>query len=184
MRRITFGLICCVLAVTGCAPGNGGGSSVPPARAAHGAFAVPQAISRAVPPAPPNFVPKPPSTTASSPVRRTSSNVSQTAFFQGAVALSNGVYYLTLPGGNIFGYYSILPDPNYIYHFDMGYEYVFDAGDGHGGVYLYDFASSHWWYTSRTYEFPYVYDFSLSSVLYYYPDATERGPLHEPALFL
>ena len=147
---------------------------MPPARSAQGAFAVPHAISRAVPPAPPNFVPKPPSKATSS-VRRTSSNASQAAFFAGAVPLSNGVYYLTLPGGNIFGYYSYLPDPNYIYHFDMGYEYVFDAGDGNGGVYLYDFASSHWWYTSRAYEFPYVYDFSLSSVLYYYPDTHNAG---------
>jgi hypothetical protein len=170
MRRITFGLFFCVLAVTGCAPG-GGGSSVPPARSAQGAFAVPQAISRAVPPAPPNFVPKPPSTTTSS-VRHTS-GAAQAAFFSGAVALSNGVYYLQLPGGNLFGYYSYLSDPNYIYHFDMGYEYVIDAGNG--GVYLYDFSSSHWWYTSRTYEFPYVYDFSLNSVLYYDPDAKNAG---------
>ncbi|HWT04838.1 MAG TPA: hypothetical protein VN224_03705 [Xanthomonadales bacterium] len=174
MRRITFGLFFCVLAVTGCAPGGGGGSSAPPARSAQGAFAVPQAISRAVPPPPPNFVPKPPSTTTTSSVRHTS-GAAQAAFFSGAVALSNGVYYLQLPGGNIFGYYSYLPDPNYIYHFDMGYEYVFDAGDGLGGVYLYDFSSSHWWYTGRTYEFPFVFDFSLNSVAYYYADAQNAG---------
>jgi hypothetical protein len=172
MRRITFGLFCCVLAVSGCGPGSGG-SSVPPARPAQGSFAVPQAISRTVPPAPPNFVPKPPPATTSA-VRHTS-GAAQAAFFSGAVPLSNGVYYLALPGGNIFGYYSYLPDPNYIYHFDMGYEYVVDAGDGQGGVYLYDFSSSHWWYTSRTYEFPYVYDFSLNAVLYYYPDTQNAG---------
>ena len=173
MRRITFGLFFCVLAATGCAP-RGGGSSVPPARSVQGAFAVPQAISRAIPPPPPNFVPKPPSTTATSSVRHTS-GASQAAFFAGAVALSNGVYYLQLPGGNIFGYYSYLPDPNYIYHFDMGYEYVYDAGDGNGGVYFYDFSSSHWWYTSRTYEFPYLWDFSLNSVVYYYSDSQNAG---------
>ena len=135
---------------------------------------MPQAISRAVPPPPPNFVPKPPSSTATSSVRRTS-GAAQAAFFSGAVALSNGVYYLQLPGGNLFGYYSYLQDPNYIYHFEMGYEYVYDANDGQGGVYLYDFSSSHWWYTSRSYEFPYVYDFSLKSVLYYYADANNPG---------
>jgi hypothetical protein len=85
------------------------------------------------------------------------------------------VYYLALPNGNPFGYYSYLTDPNYIYHFDMGYEYLFDANDGSGGIYLYDFASSHWWYTSRLYPFPYVYDFSLNALLYYYPDANNAG---------
>ena len=167
MRRITYGIFFCVLAATGCAPG--GGSSVPPARLAQSAFAVPQAIARAVPPAPPAFVPNPPSSRPASSARLTS-GAAQAAFFAGAVALSNGVYYLQLPNGNLFGYYSYLSDPNYIYHFDMGYEYVVDAGDGHGGVYLYDFTSRHWWYTSRTYEFPYLYDFSLNAVLYYYPD--------------
>ena len=173
MRRISFGLFFCALAMTGCAPGAHG-SSVPAARSAQGALAVPQAISRAVPPPPPNFVPKlPSSTTLSTSSVRHPSGAAQAAFFSGAAALSNGVYYLALPGGNVFGYYSYLSDPNFIYHFDMGYEYVVDAADGQGGVYLYDFASSHWMYTSRTYEFPYVYDFYLSSVLYYYPNAQD-----------
>ena len=85
------------------------------------------------------------------------------------------MYYLQLPNGNVFGYYSYLPDPNYVYHFDAGYEYVIDANDGQGGVYLYDFASSHWWYTSRTFPFPYLYDFTLNALLYYYPDPAYSG---------
>ena len=99
----------------------------------------------------------------------------QPPFFAGQTTLSNGVYYLTLPNGNLFGYYSFLGDPAYLYHFDLGYEYVFDAGDGKSGVYLYDFASSDFFYTSPTFPFPYLYDFNLQSVVYYYPDTANAG---------
>ena len=91
-------------------------------------------------------------------------------FFVGEVALSNGVYYLAFPDGKPFGYYSYLSDSHYIYHDDMGYEYVFDAADGKDGVYLYDFASSTFFYTSPSFPFPYLYDFTRNSVLYYFPD--------------
>ena len=97
------------------------------------------------------------------------------AFFTGEVTLSNGVFYLSFPSGNPFGYYSFLSDPNYIYHFDLGYEFVFDAKDGKAGVYFYDFTSSTFLYTSPTFPFPYLYDFSLNSVLYYYPDPNNAG---------
>ena len=98
------------------------------------------------------------------------------AFFTGEVALSNGVYYLAFPNnGNLFGYYAYLSDPRYLYHFDLGYEYVFDAGDGVGGVYLYDFTSGSFFYTSPTFPFPYLYDFSRNSVLYYFPDPNLPG---------
>ena len=80
------------------------------------------------------------------------------------------MYYLSLPNGNPFGYYAYLYDPHYVYHFDMGYEYVFDAADGKGGMYLYDFKSGGFFYTSPTFAFPYLYDFSLNTALYYYPD--------------
>ena len=98
------------------------------------------------------------------------------AFFNGEVALSNGVYYLQLPNGNVVGYYSYIPqDTRYIYHFDLGYEYTIDANDGSGGIYLYDFASGHWWYTSPSYPFPYLYDFTLNAVVYYFPDTHNAG---------
>ena len=97
------------------------------------------------------------------------------AFFTGETALSSGVYYLTLSSGNPFGYYSYLSDPHYIYHFDLGYEYVFDAGDGKDGVYFYDFASQDYFYTSPSFPFPYLYDFGLKATLYYYPDTTNAG---------
>ncbi len=97
------------------------------------------------------------------------------SFFSGEVALSNGVYYLQFANGNPFGYYSYLSDSNYIYHFNLGYEYVFDAADGNGGVYFYDFTSKGFFYTSPGFGFPYLYDFTLQTVLYYYPDPTHPG---------
>ena len=97
------------------------------------------------------------------------------AFFAGETTLSNGVYYLQFDNGNPFGYYALLGDPDYVYHFDLGYEYVFDANDGYDGVYLYDFASSTFFYTSPSFPFPYLYDFSLNAVLYYYPDPNNPG---------
>ena len=39
-------------------------------------------------------------------------------------------------------------------------------------MYLYDFASQSFFYTSPTFPFPYLYDFGLNAVLYYYPDPT------------
>ena len=92
------------------------------------------------------------------------------AFFNGELALGAGVDFLRLPDGDYFGYYSHLSDPHYIYHFDLGYEYVFDAGDGKNGVYFYDFASRGFFYTSPSFPFPYLFDFSLNSVVYYYPE--------------
>lgn len=94
------------------------------------------------------------------------------AFFAGERALSNGVFYLPFPNGNNFGIYSYLSDPRYLYHYDLGYEYVFDANDGNSGVYLYDFASDTFFYTSPSFPFPYLYDFRLKTVLYYFQGTT------------
>ena len=100
---------------------------------------------------------------------------SHAPFFTGEAALGNGAYYLSFPNGNDFGYYSYLSDPHYIYHYDLGYEYVFDAADGNDGVYFYDFTSGSFFYTSPVFPFPYLYDFTLDSVLYYYPNPGEAG---------
>ena len=96
-------------------------------------------------------------------------------FFTGETDLGSGVYYLQFPDGTPFGYYSYLSDPPYLYHFDLGYEYVFDAADGQDGVYLYDFTSQTFFYTSPSFPFPYLYDFTLDAVLYYYPDTANPG---------
>ncbi len=95
-------------------------------------------------------------------------------FFTGAVPLGNDEYYLGA-GQMPFGYYTVLADPRYIYHSDLGFEFLIDAGDAANGVFLYDFASSTFFYTSPTW-FPFLYDFTLNSVLYYYPDPTAVAP--------
>jgi Big-like domain-containing protein len=159
-----------MLVLAGCAGGSRSVPSAPSARALD-SFKVPAGHSVAAPPPPPAMTPRKPSTAG----RSTSSNVAHPAFFAGEAALTNGVYYLALPNGNPFGYYSYLPDARYIYHFDLGYQYLYDANDGQGGIYLYDFASGHWWYTGREYPFPFVYDFSLGTMLYYYPAPGNPG---------
>ncbi len=101
-------------------------------------------------------------------------------FFNGEGDLANGVKYLAFPADNVFGYYAFLSDPHFIYHFDLGYEYVVNAEDDQSGVYLYDFASGDFFYTSPSYPFPYLYDFALNAVLYYYPDPNDPTRLqHE-----
>ena len=102
------------------------------------------------------------------------STVVPAAFFNGAAQLSDNYYYLALPNGNVFGYYNVNAYP-YIFHADMGFEYVFDANDGKSGVYLYDFKSGDFFYTSPSFPFPYLYDFNLDAVLYYYPDPSNPG---------
>ena len=98
----------------------------------------------------------------------------QTApFLDGSVPLSDGFRYLQFPDGNLFGYYNLNANP-YLYHSDLGFEYPFDAADNSGGIYLYDFKSGSFFYTSPSL-FPYLYDFTLNSFLYYYPDTTLAG---------
>jgi hypothetical protein len=96
------------------------------------------------------------------------------SFFTGETALGGGWYYLQFANGTPFGYYSYLTDPNYIYHLDLGFEYLFDANDVNHAIYFYDFASSSFFYTSPTL-FPDLYDFSLNAWLYYLPDASNPG---------
>ena len=96
------------------------------------------------------------------------------AFFDGANSLAQGWSYLAFPNGSYFGYYNADQYP-YVLHNDMGWTYVQDANDGQAGVYLYDFATAAWRYTSPTYGFPYLYDFNLGTVLYYYPKDGQPG---------
>jgi hypothetical protein len=92
-------------------------------------------------------------------------------FFTGEDYLGSGVYYLQFPGGNLFGYYNYAAS-SIIYHYDMGYE-GFVPGSS-SDIYLYDFTSGHWWYTSNTL-FPYLYDFALKSWIYYFPTTKSAG---------
>jgi hypothetical protein len=93
------------------------------------------------------------------------------AFFNGQASLGSGVYYLQFQDNTIFGYYNF-PAASIIYHYDMGYE-AFIPGSG-SDLYLYDFASGHWWYTSTSL-FPYLYDFTLKTWIYYFPNTTSPG---------
>jgi streptogramin lyase len=177
IRRYALVAAAMLAAFSGC---SGGANSVPtaPATTLAGGSRLPFAV-----PAPPPSLAVPPRsdvlrTTPAQPDRsgrRSPLAAGHPAFFNGENALSNGVYYLQFPSGNVFGYYSYLTDPRYIYHQDLGYAFVADANDGKSGIYLYDFASGHWWYTSPAFSFPYLYDFSRSTVLYYYPDSTKSG---------
>jgi len=97
------------------------------------------------------------------------------AFFSGEVSVGIGVYYLQFPNGTPFGYYAYLTEPRFIYHFDMGYEYWFDANDGNGGIFFYDFAGNTFFYSSPSFPFPYLYDFGLNTLLYYFPDPNNPG---------
>jgi hypothetical protein len=108
---------------------------------------------------------------------------SHPAFFTGETVLGGGWYYLQFPNGTPFGYYSYLSDQNYIYHIDLGFEYLFDANDANHGIYFYDFASNSFFYTSPS-TFPYLYDFSLNAWLYYLPDFNNPGRYsHNPRWF-
>jgi uncharacterized repeat protein (TIGR03803 family) len=69
------------------------------------------------------------------------------AFFTGEDSLGGGVYYLQFSDGNPFGYHGFLQGSGatasaWLYHFDLGYEYV-TAGDANGDLYFYDLASTH-----------------------------------------
>ena len=46
------------------------------------------------------------------------------AFFAGQVPLPNDLEYLAFANGSLFGYYAFLGDPRFVYHLDLGYEYV------------------------------------------------------------
>jgi uncharacterized repeat protein (TIGR02543 family) len=100
-----------------------------------------------------------------------SSAAAPAAFFTGEVSLGSSVEYLQFPDSNVFGYYTFVAS-SIFYHYDMGYE-AFVPGAA-SDVYLYDFTSSHWWYTSSTL-FPYLYDFTLKTWVYYFPNTTNPG---------
>ena len=95
--------------------------------------------------------------------------ISPLPFFNGETSLGSGVYYVGFPNGHHFGEYSYLPNPDYLYSYDLtSYEYLSDAADGNAGLYLYDFASSGFFYTSPVFPYPYLYDFNLNAVVYFY----------------
>jgi uncharacterized protein (TIGR03437 family) len=93
------------------------------------------------------------------------------AFFTGEAALGANVLYLQFPDNTVFGYFTFAGG-SIFYHYDMGFE-AYIAGTG-TGVFLYDFTSTHWWYTSAS-SFPSLYDFSLGAWIYYFPNTNSPG---------
>jgi hypothetical protein len=84
------------------------------------------------------------------------------SFFQGEVSVGSGFYYL-----GFLGYYTYTPNQLFIYQTTLGYEGILQGTDSSRGIYLWDNDSGHIWYTSPS-EYPYIYDFTLGSWLYYY----------------
>jgi hypothetical protein len=62
--------------------------------------------------------------------------------------------------------------PGWFYHLDMGYEYFMASTAD--PAYMYDLAPGHWWFT-RASLFPSIFDFTLNSWLYYFPNTTQAG---------
>jgi hypothetical protein len=97
-------------------------------------------------------------------------------FLAGSLPVNGLFQFLTLPTGNNFGYYSQVNFP-FLFHQDMGYEYFVDADAGDGECYLFDFGfnetgSQHWLFTSR-HDFPFLFDFTLNTWLYYAPNTND-----------
>ena len=61
--------------------------------------------------------------------------VPEASFFTGEISVGNGIYYLTFPDATLFGYYGYLAG-GWMYHVDMGYEWVDPSNDANGDVLL------------------------------------------------
>jgi hypothetical protein len=99
-------------------------------------------------------------------------------FFTTEVSVGSGLDYMAFPDGNLFGYFGFLQGSAntsnaWLYHVDLGYEYVAVGGTS-GTLYFYDLATGHWWYSSSTL-FPYLYDFTLNAWIYYFPNTQSPG---------
>jgi uncharacterized repeat protein (TIGR01451 family) len=111
--------------------------------------------------------------TSSSATDLTAIDPPHAPFFMGEVGVGDGFYYLVFPNGTLFGYYKYLAD-SFIYHADLGYEYVLPSGDAGGDVYLWDYQSQHWWYTGPNL-FPNLYDFTLGEWIFYFSNSANPG---------
>ncbi len=93
------------------------------------------------------------------------------AFFKGEAILDSGDFaYLAFPDGQVFGYYTYQFYP-YLYHADLGFEYVVPSAAADDSVYLYDFKLQTFFYTSPT-VYPYLYDFKEGGFYYYFQGTT------------
>lgn len=102
-------------------------------------------------------------------------------FFNDATSLGDSWYSLT-GADHEFGQFSMALYP-YVYHVDMGWEYVVDGDDGANGAYFYDFTDGAWVY-SQPEIFPFLYDFKRDAWLWYQPaDGTADHYTSNPRKF-
>jgi hypothetical protein len=97
-------------------------------------------------------------------------------------SLGDGLYHMRFPNGNLFGSYTFMEGSAstrnaVIRHVDMGHESLV-AADDPGGVFMFDHASGHWFYTSSL-AYPLLYDFTLNAWIYYLAD--QKSPGHYTA---
>jgi hypothetical protein len=95
-------------------------------------------------------------------------------FFTGETALDGNWYYLRFANGTPFGYYSYLPDQDFTYHIDLGYEYLFGAYNAivvSTSMILPPARS----FTPVRVSSRISTNFSLNAWLYYLPDASNPG---------
>jgi hypothetical protein len=114
--------------------------------------------------------PSAPAVFASIPVSIT---INPLTMLANAVSGGGGTLFLQIPNGALFGYFGYLTG-NWLYHVDLGYEYVVPGNDAANGIYMFDSKSGHWWYTAPG-AFPYVYDFTIKAWLYYFPNQNVSG---------
>lgn len=102
--------------------------------------------------------------------------VSRTApvpFLINQSALTTNSQYLQFDNGTPFGFFSGNGFP-WIDHQDLGKEYAIDAADGKSGIYLFDLASRHYFYTNPN-VYPSLYDLHLKDWVTYYSDSSNPG---------
>jgi SAM-dependent methyltransferase len=94
-------------------------------------------------------------------------------FFNGQVKGTVDKLHLRFPNGIPFGFFANMGS-NWIYHVDLGDEYVAPGNDTANSIYMWDLKTTHWLYASPA-AFPYLYDFTLNAWLYYFPDTHNPG---------
>jgi hypothetical protein len=94
----------------------------------------------------------------------------QPSFFQGETLAGGGFFNLGFFGTFDFASYN----PLTVYHTTLGFEGILPGTDANRGIYLFDDASGHIWYTNPPL-FPYIYDFALNAWLFYFGGNATKG---------
>jgi len=100
------------------------------------------------------------------------STTSKPAFFSGEIEIGTNTFYLA-KSGTAFGFYQWRTSSQ-IHHLDLGDEYVLPSQEKTPAVYLFDFKSGHWFYSSFS-QLPYLYDLTQKVWLRYLPEPGRPG---------